>query len=191
MALDPKLKRAIDKHNKEVAQYNAKSQDKAERRYNRPSRTYSRTRLDGLSGSARPVRIVNIYNPVYGDSVTVHGTDNQVAVGNEGDVQQLTGAGEQDISTQPVEPATAQLAAQDLLHQLRIGGIEVDDPELAEQLQADAEEIQAEASTEDPDQGTLKRIATAIAEKLTSISVAGVGGFVAQLLASAFVPPAS
>lgn len=189
MALSPREKREIKKQQDEIAKETKKARERAEKKHSRRASS-SRARQNGmLGGTARPVRVTNIYQPNYGDMVTVTGHGNQVAVGNEGDVAQ--DIGEQNVSTQPVDLDTTLAAVRDLLHHLQHDGIRIEDAELADELRTEAAELQAEADTDEPDQGTMRRLAASIGEKLATIPFTALGGFTAQLLATAFLPPAS
>lgn len=189
MVLSAREKREIKKAAEERAKEEKKARERAERKHNR-STSSSRTRQNGMPGGpARLARVTNIYQPNYGDTVTITGHGNQVAVGNEGDVAQEIA--QQDVSTQPVDLDTTLAAVRDLLHHLQHDGIRIEDEKLTAELRSEAADLQAEADTEEPDQGRMRRLAASIGEKLATIPLNALGGFSAQLLATAFLPPVS
>lgn len=120
-----------------------------------------------------PVTIQN----VYGDTVNVYGDDNNVAVGASGDVAQAH-------RDEPVDVSALRNAVRDLL----ASTIDFDDDVHAE-VHANAEALQAEADQDQPDHGKLRHLSASIGNRLRGIPTSAVGGFLAQGLAAAFLPP--
>ena len=151
-ALTPREKREIKKREEAIAKEREQARKKAEKKYNKSTTATSRG-----TGSSPSSRITNIYQTHYGNAVTVTGQGNQVAVGIDGDVAQEID--NQNISTQPIDLDTTLAAVRDLLHHLQHDGIQIDNHELADELRNEATQLQSEAQAEEPDQGTMKRLA--------------------------------
>ncbi|MEV4649010.1 hypothetical protein [Saccharopolyspora sp. NPDC049357] len=165
MGLDRKNKRALDRFTKN---FDKELQRSAKRNIKPISAEFS-----GSSGAFGPPPITN----VYGNTVHVHGDGNQLAVGNEGDVQQFQGE-------QPLDLAKLQ----DVLRDLHASNIEFGDSEVETMVAEIAEEVRGEIESATPDHGRLRELVTALANYLRTVPTTAVGGFIAQGLTLALLP---